>query len=199
MANFLLSITTAAIILQCFTFTHLSACPLPQNASCHNCTVLQHINELLPNRLDINIMVNLNLAKAENTADKFARVVNNFPRNRDVIFDSTSSPGVSSCFGNDPSTGSPCSEYVEMSANTHIKCNWNYRCDYSANRFPQYIWRAECGQAPAGYRSQEVFYEISTLNLSSESTECIPFHESQVVYKWMLEKVAVACVCVALT
>lgn len=186
-------------LLFCNRLSNLCACPLPSNASCSECDILRHIH-FSPNRqLNIDLSVELNLALSANTATKFTGSINS-EDNLDFSFDSTPlADSETNCFGTDAEigSGSACTHYVEMTGDRLPTCTWNYACDYSPHRFPQYIWKAECNAAPSGYRAQPIYYDIPTLTLTSASESgCLPFQEPQAIYSWGIEKVQVACSCI---
>ena len=200
----LIYLVQAMFILLCHKIANLNACPLSGNNNittatpCNQCNVLRHIHMDPTRQINVNLMVALNLGRSENSAGEFARKMSS-DQNQDYFFDSISLPGmVRNCFGSEQSanTGSPCTDFIRMDGAGKPGCTWNYTCDYSPNRFPQYIWRANCAEAPDKYRSQEVFYEIPTLMYNSEGSSCLPFINPVTTYTWTMEKVAVACVCV---
>lgn len=187
--------TILSTILLCYKLSHILACPLPSGASCDDCHILRQIqfNSSLP--LNINLTMKLDVVKSQNTITEFVRNINN---DDSYTFQRTPLTGpVRDCYGSDPNAGSPCTDYIEMEGERRPKCTWNYTCDYSPNRIPQYLWRARCDKAPPGYREQEILYEIPTLTLTSASEHgCLPFYESHATYKWDLETVTVACACI---
>lgn len=189
------------ILIICSRLSNLKGCPLPQNATCSECDVLHYI-QLDPDAsgmLNTNITVSLNLAESENSAHEFVQSINSFDNN-DYSFDSALLPGdISDCYGRNPAEGLPCTHYIRMSARNNLPmCTWNYTCNYSSHRFPQYIWEAQCDTAPLGYRYQEIFYDIPTLTVSSRGngSNCLPFRDDDAVYRWNTERIVVACVCI---
>lgn len=191
------------LLLLGHTAVILSACPLPVNNttttdSCHQCNVLRYVQVEQPSHININVTMALNLRQSENSAGQFAQKISS-NQNRDYLFDSISLPGpVRGCYGSEQNakTGSPCTNFIRMDGTRLPNCMWNYTCNYSPNRFPQYIWEAQCAQAPHGYRSQEVYYRIPTLVYSSEGSNCLPFKSPEATYTWRMQRVVVACVCV---
>lgn len=189
-----------SIILLAFESTNLRACPLPPSASCAQCEVLNYIDNILNDRSNISLRITLNLAKSINGPIEFAESINYRNdsinhRNDDFLFRVT---GARNCSSYDNSTnGNPCTQSINMTGSHLPDCSWNYTCDYSPNRFPQYIWKAKCGPQPAGYRIQEVYYQLPTLTLESEvEAGCLPFQGANTVYRWGLERIPVACTCV---
>lgn len=182
-------------------FSHnLCACPLPANLSCSECEVQRYIQQSHNSQLNINITVGLNLALSQNTHYEFARFINSI-NNDDFSFDSTPLSGpVTTCYGNDFEAGSPCTHSIQMVGGSLPRCTWNYTCEYSPRRFPQYLWKAQCATPPQGYRAQEIFYEVPTLTLDSMTeTSCLPFQGPEAVYRWDIERVPVACSCIPIT
>lgn len=182
-------------ILLCYRQTNLYACPLPTSGSCNNCSVLRflQLNSSVHVQPNVNLTVDMNLAESENRAHEFANSID--PGSDDYSFDTTNLPGnLRDCF--DSESGSPCTHYIAINGNIP-NCTWTYSCNYSANRFPQYMWWAQCAPPPRGYRAQKVYYTVPTLTLSTESSlDCLPFHDPRAVYKWSKERVPVACVCI---
>lgn len=188
-------------LLFCSNLNNLCACPLPSNASCNECDVLRHIHLSPSRQLTIDLSVEINLALSANTAIEFARNINS-ENNEDYSFDSTPlEDSATTCYETNAEigSGSACTNYVEMTGEDDRlpTCRWNYTCDYSPHRFPQYIWRAECDTPPSGYRAQPIYYDIPILTLKPDSDSgCLPFQEPQAVYSWGLEQVQVACSCI---
>ena len=178
-----------------------AACPLPSNATCTECDVLRH-ERFTRNKqlLHFDLTVELDLTKSVNTANKFSHEISTEEEDPDFLFASARlGDSVSSCYGTEEeaSTGSACTNFVNMTGPRQPGCTWNYTCDYSAHRFPQYIWKAECATAPSGYRAHPIYYEIPTLTLNpTNDSGCLHFQEPQAVYRWELEKVQVGCTCV---
>lgn len=164
----------------------LLACPLPDMPTCGQCEVLRHINSLTNSQSKINLTVNLDLSKSINRPTQFAQDISSV-KNPDYFFESN---GTAGCSNND----TPCSQFIKMvPENSPLPiCSWIYTCDYSPNRFPQYIWRANCTDTTT---CQEVYYQIPTLTLHSEveDDDCLPFQRADTVYTWGQEMVAVAC------
>lgn len=170
---------------------NLQACPLPSNAPCSECQVLRYIQLDHRRQLNVNLNVTLDLALSQNTADDFHETINSAVRHDDFSFEAQHRGSAESCLGSDPNTGSPCTHDFQMTGADVPSCRWNYTCDYSPNRFPQYLWRAHCMGA-----AHPIFYKIPTLTLASENgSDCLPFTGTQTVYRWGLEMVAVACSC----
>ncbi len=169
----------------------LQACPLPSNASCNDCQVLRYIQLDRNRELNINLTVPIDLGLSQNTANNFARVINSEQTSEDFFFEAYSLGSVASCLGSDPNAGSPCTHNFRMAGSPLPTCRWNYTCDYSPNRFPQYIWKAECMHS-----AHPIFYSIPTLTLESDGESgCLPFTRVKPVYRWGLQKVPVACSC----
>lgn len=204
MDRHILIFVSTLYILLCHKVVNLNACPLPTNitntnATCHDCNVLRYIQLEQPRQINVNLMMAINLAESENSAGHFAQKINS-DTNRDYLFDSISLPGaVRNCYGSEEtaSTGSPCTDYIRMDGDHLPTCTWNYTCNYSPNRFPQYIWEAQCAQAPAGYRHQKVYYNIPILTYSSAGSNCLPFKNPEATYTWGLQRIVVACACIA--
>lgn len=169
-------------------YNNLQACPLPSNASCTECQVLRYIQLNHSRQLNVNLTVTLDLLHSQNNPNDFSDAIN--PDNRhDFSFEPYAVGSVESCLGSDPNTGSPCTHNIRMEGDNLPSCQWDYTCDYSPNRFPQYLWRAQCTGA-----AQPIIYHIPTLTLeSAREGDCLPFAGTQAVYRWQLEKVAVAC------
>lgn len=188
----LLSFLCPLFILLGYRLVNLQACPLPPSIQCSACEVLQYINDLENSQLDINLTVAMNLDQSRNTPDTFRQHINSDDNNMDFSFDSFSlRPNLTGC--SDRNTiGSPCNLGFRMGGGRLPACTWNYTCNYSPNRFPQYIWRAVC--APGAH---EIIYPIPVLTKNVETADdCLPFVGAQAVYAWSLEKVPVACSCV---
>lgn len=169
----------------------LQACPLPANASCTECQLLRYIQLNRSRQLNISLNVAIDLALSQNTADNFQETINSDDRHDSISFELNQRDSVESCLlVDDPNAGSPCTHDFQKTG-AGLSCKWNYTCDYNPNRFPQYLWKAECmGSA------HPIFYQIPTLTLENKSgSDCLPFTGTQTVYKWGLEKVAVACSC----
>lgn len=193
-------LVSTMLILLGQTPVNLNACPLAANSTtnsttCHQCDVLRYLQLDRNRQINVNLTVALNLVESENLAGEFVRDINP-SQSSDYFFDSICLPGAVRNCEQSADTGSPCTHYVRMNGDHQPHCRWNYTCDYSPNRFPQYIWRANCAEAPDEYRSHEVFYEIPTLKYNSEEPRCLPFKNPGTIYTWKMEKVAVACVCV---
>lgn len=180
------------IFLLGYRLRTLQACPLPSNASCSECHVLRYIQLDVDNRqLNINLSVELDLVLTQNTAKNFLDTINSVVRHDDFSFEAHRKGSAKSCLDNDPYARSPCSHDIQMAGADVPTCRWNYTCEYSPNRFPQYLWRAHCAGS-----AHPIFYKIPTLTLESEGgNDCLPFTGAQTVYRWGLEKVAVACSC----
>lgn len=185
----LLSFLCPLFILLGYRLVNLHACPLPPNTQCGDCEVLQYIDGLESGELDINLTVALSLDQSRNTPDTFRQHINSDDNNMDFAFDSFSpSANLADC----SREGSPCTLGFRMGGARMPACTWNYTCNYSPNRFPQYIWRAEC--APGAH---QIIYPIPVLTKNVETAEdCLPFVGAQAVYTWSLEEVPVACSCV---
>ncbi len=173
-------------ILLGFRTASLLACPLPDTATCGQCHVLNYINSLSNSQSKINLTINLDLSKSINRAIEFTQPISS-GNNLDYDFQPY---GPAGCSSND----TPCTQSIHMAGSNLPNCSWNYTCDYSPNRFPQYIWMANCASAPPGYRPQEIYYLIPTLVIEDG---CLPFQRADVVYKWVQKRVPVACTCIA--
>ena len=175
----------------------LHACPLPPTEVCNDCDVLNYISSSHTNQSTISPTVIINLQQSINNPTDFARFIHSND-NEDFSFDATNlSP--SRCLPTQRETGTPCTQSVVMVGENHPTCTWNYTCNYSPNRFPQYIWKAQCATAPDGYRIHAINYLIPILKLESEvGADCLPFQGANTVYRWGIEEVPVACVCVAM-
>lgn len=192
LTNYFISISIVLL------FHQSNSCPLPSNASCNDCDVLRYIQFNPSRQSNLNLSMNLNLNESENTAYNFAPKINS-PENEHYTFEGTPLPNQIRC-SNSSTEGSPCSDYIKM-ANHSLPtntCTWNYTCDYSPRRFPQYLWTAQCAPPPTGYRAQKVYYEIPTLTFVGEEigSECLPFRHPEATYKWKLHEIVVACICV---
>lgn len=186
------TVLVISIILLAFKSTNLHACPLPSNASCAQCEVLNYIDNILNDQSNINLRVVLNLATSINRPIEFAESINY--DNDDFFFRVA---GARNCSSDDPTNGNPCTQSINMIRPNLPQCSWSYTCDYSPNRFPQYIWKANCSAQPAGYRLQEIFYQLPTLTIESEADAgCPPFQGVNTVYRWGLERIPVACTCI---
>ena len=131
----------------------------------------------------------MNLQLSQNNDNVVRRFLNSDNTNDDFSFETYSPASVANCFGEDPNIGTPCTHNIRMTG--PATCRWNYTCDYSPNRFPQYIWKAECPES-----SHPIFYPVPTLTVETQGgTGCLPFTEANTVYRWGQEKVAVACAC----
>ena len=182
------------ILLVGYRLVNLHACPLPPNTQCSDCEVLQYIDRLEDGQLDINLTVALNLDESRNTRETFRQHINSDNSNMDFSFDYFSPlPNLANC--NDPSgelVRSPCNHGFRMGGSRLPACTWNYTCDYSPNRFPQNIWRAECPP-----EAHEIIYPIPVLTRNVETADgCLPFVGAEAVYTWSLAKMPVACSCV---
>ena len=188
-------------ILLYHTISNLHACPLPRDtntssAPCHQCDVLDYI-ENKHGQSSINLILNINLGNTRNNAVTFASHISS-SSNNDYFFDPVSSS--TNCV-NDAAAGSPCTDRVQMvKSNQNLMCSWNYTCDYSPDRFPQYIWKAQCPRDIPGYQIHEVYYHMPVLTYTSTgsgSADCIPFKTPGATYTWSMLTVPVACTCVA--
>lgn len=180
-----------AILIILLGHSNLQACPLPANASCSECQLLRYIHLNHSRELNVNLTVALDLALSQNTADNFCETINSVVRHDDFSYEARATGAAESCLGSDPNAGSPCTQHIQMAGADVPSCRWSYSCDYSPNRFPQYLWRAQCTGS-----ANPIFYKVPTLTLESQrGSDCLPFTGDQAVYRWGLEKVAVACTC----
>lgn len=180
---------------------NLHACPLPANASCTECDILTYIEETQnKSTLIVDLNVELNLAPIEHAITLFTHNIAPGEGENGLVFDIADLPDMSTSCNTDMDSGSPCTKFVKMTPEENLpNCTWNYTCDYSPHRFPQYIWRAQCASAPEGYRAQPIYYEIPTLTLKNDTNSgCLHFQDPQAVYSWKMERVQVACTCVLL-
>lgn len=176
-------------ILLGYQLGNLQACPLPANASCSECDALRYI-QLGHNNLNINLSALIDINLSLNTIIDFSHTINSVERH-DFSFRISSTGSVGDCLGDDPNAGTPCTHHLQMEGDSLPRCQWNYTCDYSPNRFPQYLWRAQCAD-----NAHPIFYRIPVLTLEPGTEDgCIPFSSAHAVYRWGMEKVAVACSC----
>ena len=177
----------ASSILLCYKLRNLQACPLPANASCSECQVIREIQGL--NEPNVNLNIIINLFHALNNPNDFIHAI----ERPGLMFDTSSiNSSLETCLhSRDPNVGTPCTHNLQMVGDPLLTCRWNYTCDYSPNRFPQYLWRAQCPD-----NAQQVFYRIPVLTVTPESEgDCLPFTNTRTVYRWEMEMVAVACTC----
>jgi hypothetical protein len=139
----------------------------------------------------------MDLSASQNTATEFADDINSVERQDSApSFDIFPVPegAARSCLGNNTNRV-PCDLRLQMPTDpdTPSACRWNYTCDYSKSRFPQYLWKAQCtGNA------HPIFYRVPVLTLQPGSeTGCLPFTSDHAVYRWEIEMVPVACSCTA--
>lgn len=182
------SLFSLLIILLSYRLHNLQACPLPANASCAECDVLRYIQGLdgagHNRQLNVNLTVALDLDHSQNTAINFIRNHTNSGLYRINSLDS-----VEGCLGSNHTVGTACTHNIEMVVSS--SCRWNYTCDYSPNRFPQYLWKAECTGS-----AHPITYSVPILALETErESGCLPFAGGEAVYRWKLEEVTVACTC----
>lgn len=197
MTTLLRSIYFASSILLCYRPYNLQACPLPANASCSECQAIRYI-ENGRNEPNVRLNVIVDLLRSQNALLDFTDAVNSAERHG-FIFSAVSSisPPLETCLSEDssrdPNIGTPCTHNLTMMGvgGALPSCNWNYTCEYSVNRFPQYLWRAQCAD-----NAQPIFYRIPVLTVTPESEgDCLPFTSTNTVYTWRMETVAVACSC----
>lgn len=182
------------LCLLCNRLRGIQACPLPSNASCSECDLLRHI-QLDHHAQNINLNVQLNLVMSQNSANSFAMLINSENNGDFTFYNTRLEDPVTRCIA-DAEEGSPCTNHVVMEGERQPLCTWNYTCDYSPHRFPQYIWKAKCDTAPPGYRPQPIYYNIPTLTVTSSSQGgCLPFQDPEAIYRWGMERVEVACSC----
>ncbi len=197
------------VFLVIYACTNLQACPLSDNASsthCHECDALHYIANT--HRGDnINVILNINLGKSINRAFDFSKAIT--PTDSSYYYEPMRNSSLTSCVSSVES-GSACTQHIVTRGSRRPMCGpgnqcdgWNYTCNYSSNRFPQYIWEVQCPPSTSpGIKVQTVYYSMPVLIYTpngsiNTSADCTPFKNLGTLYTWSMQRVPVACTWVA--